>query len=83
VRQHCAQCLTEVFAGVVAPTGETLCGQCYSALWGPRTNGNRLASTNGHSRPRRLKWGRPVWISGPSRELETAEPGPPRGRWRR
>ena len=37
VRQHCAQCLTEVIAsGYDTPTGETLCGPCYSALWGPQ-----------------------------------------------
>jgi hypothetical protein len=36
MRQHCAQCLTEVLAnGRQTPTGETLCGSCYSALWGP------------------------------------------------
>ncbi|HSD25323.1 MAG TPA: hypothetical protein VLB79_13465 [Solirubrobacterales bacterium] len=37
MRQHCAQCLREVFAnGRQAPTGETLCTSCYSALWGPQ-----------------------------------------------
>jgi hypothetical protein len=36
VRQHCTQCLTEVFAGgKQAPSGETLCASCYAALWGP------------------------------------------------
>ena len=36
MRQHCAQCLREVHAsGRVAPTGETLCGPCFAALWGP------------------------------------------------
>jgi hypothetical protein len=36
MRQHCVQCLTEILAnGRQAPTGETLCGSCYSALWGP------------------------------------------------
>jgi hypothetical protein len=39
VREHCAQCLTEVLAtGRVAPTGETLCGPCYAALWGPKAS---------------------------------------------
>lgn len=77
VRQHCAQCLTEVFtSGYTAPTGETLCDPCYSALWGPRTNGNRLAA-NGHGpRPRSLKRGRPVWIGKQSRELDAAAPEP-------
>jgi len=36
VRQHCAQCLSDVFAnGRQAPTGELLCPSCYTALWGP------------------------------------------------
>jgi hypothetical protein len=52
VRQHCAQCLTEVFtSGYQTPKGETLCGSCYFALWGPRANGNRVAST---ARPTRF-----------------------------
>jgi len=37
VRQHCTQCLTEIFAnGQQSPAGDTLCSPCYSALWGPR-----------------------------------------------
>jgi hypothetical protein len=36
MRQHCAQCLAEVYGnGKQAPTGDTLCRSCYSALWGP------------------------------------------------
>ena len=39
MRQHCAQCLSEVPAdGRKTPTGETLCGPCYSALWGPKAS---------------------------------------------
>jgi hypothetical protein len=39
MRQHCAQCLTEVFShGRPSPTGETLCGPCYAALWGPQAS---------------------------------------------
>jgi hypothetical protein len=39
VRQHCSQCLTEVYAdGKQSPTGETLCSSCHSALWGPETS---------------------------------------------
>ena len=39
MRQHCAQCLTEVLAsGRQTPTGELLCGTCYSALWGPKAS---------------------------------------------
>jgi len=36
MRQHCVQCLTELLANArQAPTGETLCGSCFTALWGP------------------------------------------------
>jgi hypothetical protein len=39
VRHHCVQCLTEIHAdGRETPAGETLCGPCYSALWGPATS---------------------------------------------
>ena len=81
MRQHCTQCLTEVLIdGRQAPTGETLCASCYSALWGARKNGDRLASNgngpNGNGRrglrklPRRQKQGqsRAVWLVGPTRE---------------
>jgi hypothetical protein len=38
VRQHCTQCLTEVYANHrLSPAGETLCEPCHSALWGPAT----------------------------------------------
>jgi hypothetical protein len=83
VRQHCAQCLTEVLTdGRQAPTGETLCPACYSALWGARKNGDRLASNgngrNGNGRRRLSKrsgghkqsQGRAVWLVGPTREAE-------------
>ncbi len=38
VRQHCAQCLTEVYAatGRPTPSGEILCTPCHTALWGPQ-----------------------------------------------
>jgi hypothetical protein len=81
VRQHCAQCLNEVLTdGQQAPTGETLCLACYSALWGPRRNGDRLANNgngrNGNGRRRLRKrsrghkqdQGRAVWLVGPTRE---------------
>jgi hypothetical protein len=43
VKQHCAQCLTEVFtSGYATPTGETLCSPCYVALWGPNSTELRL-----------------------------------------
>jgi hypothetical protein len=36
MQQHCVQCLTEVLTnGRHTPTGELLCGPCYSVLWGP------------------------------------------------
>jgi hypothetical protein len=39
MRQHCAQCLTELLADSRrTPTGETLCGPCFSALWGPQAS---------------------------------------------
>ena len=38
MRQHCTQCLTEVYANAEqTPAGETLCKPCHSALWGPAT----------------------------------------------
>jgi hypothetical protein len=38
VRQHCVQCLSEIYAnGQQSPAGETLCSSCFSALWGPTT----------------------------------------------
>jgi hypothetical protein len=37
MRQHCTQCLAEVFANArLSPSGETLCSSCHSALWGPQ-----------------------------------------------
>ena len=82
VRQHCAQCLTEVLtSGYDTPTGETLCGPCYFALWGPRTNGSRLANVQ-RPRSRSLRRERPVWIPAPTRFLEPV-PAEQRGRWRR
>ena len=39
MRQHCTQCLTEVFANArVSPAGDTLCVSCHSALWGPKAS---------------------------------------------
>jgi hypothetical protein len=55
MRQHCAQCLTEVLAtGRQAPTGELLCAPCHSALWGPKaTDALRLMVARHSGRPRR------------------------------
>jgi hypothetical protein len=51
VRQHCAQCLTEVFTtGHETPAGETLCALCYSALWGPKTTDEFRVMVELHSR---------------------------------
>jgi recombinational DNA repair protein (RecF pathway) len=50
VRQHCAQCLTEVFtSGYDTPTGEQLCVSCYSALWGPNATDELRSLVNLHS----------------------------------
>jgi hypothetical protein len=36
MRQHCVQCLAELYAnGRQTPSGDTLCRSCYGALWGP------------------------------------------------
>ncbi len=53
VRQHCAQCLTEVYASTAqpSPTGETLCGPCHSALWGPKATDEFRVMVEQHSRP--------------------------------
>jgi hypothetical protein len=58
VRQHCTQCLTEIYAnGRSTPAGETLCAPCYSALWGPATTDEfrgMVALHMGHPMPGRL-----------------------------
>jgi recombinational DNA repair protein (RecF pathway) len=55
MRQHCAQCLTDVLAnGRQTPSGETLCRSCYAALWGPSANEELRALVRLHTgRPRR------------------------------
>jgi hypothetical protein len=36
MQHHCVQCLTELLANAhQSPTGESLCGSCFAALWGP------------------------------------------------
>jgi hypothetical protein len=51
VRQHCVQCLTEVFtSGHQTPAGDTLCAPCYSALWGPKTTDEFRGMVELHSR---------------------------------
>jgi hypothetical protein len=54
MRQHCAQCLSEVFVdGRQTPTGELLCTPCYSALWGPSASEELRALVRLHTgRPR-------------------------------
>jgi hypothetical protein len=50
MRHHCVQCLTEVFAtGRQAPTGDTLCAPCYSALWGPKATDTLRQMVQKHS----------------------------------
>jgi hypothetical protein len=55
VKHHCAQCLTPLFASArQAPSGELLCIGCHHALWGPRRNGDRVASVERYRRGLRL-----------------------------
>jgi hypothetical protein len=52
MRQHCAQCLSDVLAdGRVTPTGETLCASCFAALWGPNANEELRALVRLHTGP--------------------------------
>ena len=54
VRQHCAQCLTPVYAnGRSTPAGEILCSPCHGALWGPRATDALRESVERHSDSRR------------------------------
>jgi hypothetical protein len=53
VRQHCAQCLSQVFANSrQAPTGELLCAPCHAALWGPAATDSLRQMVQRHSGPR-------------------------------
>ncbi|MFL5908691.1 MAG: hypothetical protein ACJ75Z_13990 [Solirubrobacterales bacterium] len=82
MRQHCAQCLTQILAnGRQAPTGETLCAACYAALWGTRQNGDRLASNGRRPRSRQpspppASRGRSSHWLGPIFELEPSGAAP-------
>jgi hypothetical protein len=50
MRQHCAQCLTEVLSsGRQAPSGELLCYSCYLALWGPSASDALREMVHRHS----------------------------------
>jgi hypothetical protein len=50
MRQLCAQCLTEVLAnGRETPSGEMLCGSCYTALWGPKATDTLRSMVERHS----------------------------------
>jgi hypothetical protein len=52
VRQHCAQCLVELYGnGQKTPVGETLCISCHSALWGPQATDEFRVMVEQHSRP--------------------------------
>jgi hypothetical protein len=58
MREHCAQCLTEVPATRRrTPTGELLCDRCYSALWGPQASEELRSLVRLHT-GRRLTHGR-------------------------
>ncbi len=52
MRQHCAQCLTEVFTSArQTPAGELLCEHCYSALWGPQATDAFRVMVEQHTGP--------------------------------
>jgi hypothetical protein len=52
MREHCAQCLAEVFEnGRPTPAGDLLCEPCYSALWGPQATDAFRVMVEHHTRP--------------------------------
>jgi len=73
MRDHCAQCLSELpdRLGYSTPTDEVLCGPCYFALWGPKGH-RELTKRSEERRPesRRPRPGKPIWLPGPSGELD-------------
>jgi hypothetical protein len=72
MHDRCAQCLTKVpdDPGSVTPHGETLCGACHFALWGPRgTAALSRASETRRPDSRGPQRDRPVWIPGATGEL--------------
>jgi hypothetical protein len=70
VVDRCAQCLTAVSRQVVyrTPDGETLCADCYLALWG-LPEGNRGRTAQRLAAPQHRRRRRSVWMSEPTDEL--------------
>jgi hypothetical protein len=61
VTEHCAQCLTKVYAsGHETPSGNTLCRGCYTALWGPNATDDLREAVARHSDSRNGFRPRPV-----------------------
>ncbi len=74
---RCGQCLAEIEEnlGYETTRGDLLCGPCYFALWGPR-GAHAVSRATDTQRPSstRPKRGRPIWMPGPSGELDPQEP---------
>jgi hypothetical protein len=73
---RCAQCLSVLpeRLGYRSPQGHSLCGPCYFALWGPKGADQLTPMSEGH-RPqsRRPRRGRPIWMPGPTGDLDPEE----------
>ena len=70
---RCSQCLgviEEEHLGYETSRGESLCAPCYFALWGSREGTRRNESEARRPEARRPMRGRPIWIPGPSGELD-------------
>jgi hypothetical protein len=71
------QCLTDVgeYSGWETTSGKVLCSPCYFALWGPK--GSRAIDRGiENERPvsRRPPRGNPIWVPGPTGDLDTIPP---------
>lgn len=76
MQQHCAQCLAEVEEGLgyKGQGGETFCGPCYFALWGPKSGRSRSDAERVRPSARRPAKARGNWLApGPSAELDPEE----------
>jgi hypothetical protein len=75
MEDRCDQCLCEVpeRLGYLSPGGQTLCGPCYYALWGPIARAPGAPSERARPESRRPAKGRPIWIPGPTGELDSEE----------
>jgi len=70
VVDRCAQCLVVVPRQVAyrTPDGQSLCGDCYFALWGLR-QGERPPNAQRLAAPRHRRRRRAVWKPDPADEL--------------